>query len=101
MSSSWYSPIPSDLGRSRLVLDFGLRAADLFFRELVVPGIGRVWFVRQLCWPAAAIRLHSMLKTERGRNVTPTVIAHGIEALGCKLAFQIDALDEPSNRIIG
>lgn len=93
--------MPSDLGRSRLVLDFGLRAADLFFRELVVPGIGRVWFARQLSWPAAAIRLHSILRTERGRSITPTTIAHGIEALGCKLAFEHDDSDEPSGRIIG
>jgi len=32
---------------------------DRFYRELVVPELGRVWFVRQLSWPLAALALHA------------------------------------------
>ena len=32
----WFSPAPSEVTSSRISLDFDLRAADLFFRELVV-----------------------------------------------------------------
>jgi hypothetical protein len=53
----WFSPAQSELSSSRLSLDFGLRAADLFFRELVVPQLGRIWFVRQLSWALGAIAL--------------------------------------------
>lgn len=56
-ADDWFSPAPSAVSFSRLVLDFGLRAADLFFRELVVPELGQVWFVRQLSWPLAAFAL--------------------------------------------
>jgi hypothetical protein len=51
--SRWFSPAPSEITSARISLDFGLRAADLFFRELVVPELGRIWFVRQLSWPLA------------------------------------------------
>lgn len=50
------------MSSSRVSLDFGLRSADLAFRELVVPQLGRVWFVRQLSWPLAAIALHEELR---------------------------------------
>lgn len=96
----WYAPAPADVGGSRLTLDFGLRAADLYFRELVVPGIGRVWFVRQLSWPVAALKLHAILKAEHGRNILPSAISQGIEALGCKLAL-LQEDGERSDRIIG
>jgi len=58
----WFSPAPSEVTSSRLSLDFDLRAADLFFRELVVPELGRIWFARQLSWPLAALALYDMVK---------------------------------------
>ena len=59
----WFSPAPSEVSSSRISLDFELRAADLFFRELVVPGLGRIWFVRQLSWPLAALALYESLSS--------------------------------------
>ena len=96
-SHYWFSPAPSKLSSSRISLDFGLRSADLYFRELVVPELGRIWFVRQLSWPLAALALHESLS--QGSNAPkPTAICHGIEALACKLAY--NAAD-PSERILG
>ena len=93
----WFSPAPSEVTSSRLALDFGLRAADLFFRELVVPELGRVWFVRQLSWPLAALALYEELASLGSNAPKPTAICHGIEALAiytypaqmlfCKRAF--------------
>jgi len=83
-TSQWFSPAPSALTAKRLSLDFGLRSADLYFREQVVPGIGNVWFVRQLSWPLAALYLHKNLRNSRLR---PAEICYGIEALACKLEF--------------
>ena len=75
-------------------LDFDLRAADLFFRELVVPGLGRIWFVRQLSWPLAALALHKEMVSHGSNAPKPTAICHGIEALACKLEYLIDP-DDP------
>ena len=99
-NSYWFSPAPSEVSSSRISLDFGLRAADLDFRELVVPEVGRIWFVRQLSWPLAALSLHSELQGQGVNLPKPTAICHGIEALACKLEFRARR-DEPSTRILG
>lgn len=96
----WFSPAPSEITSSRISLDFDLRAADLFFRELVVPELGRVWFVRQLSWPLAALALHEELASHSSNAPKPTAICHGIEALACKLEYLVDPRD-PSPRILG
>ena len=96
----WFSPAPSDLTSSRISLDFGLRAADLFFRELVVPELGRIWFVRQLSWPLAALALHDSMREQGANPPKPTAICHGIESLACKLEYLVDQGD-PSGRVLG
>ncbi|WP_146210007.1 hypothetical protein [Vitiosangium sp. GDMCC 1.1324] len=96
----WFSPAPSEVTSSRLSLDFDLRAADLFFRELVVPELGRIWFVRQLSWPLAALALHEELASHGSNAPKPTAICHGIEALACKLEYLVDP-QAPSPRILG
>ena len=80
---------------SRISLDFKLRAADLFFPELVVPELGRIWFVRQLSWPLAALALHEELASHGSNAPKPTAICHGIEALACKLEYLVDPQDPP------
>jgi hypothetical protein len=96
----WFSPAPSEITSSRLSLDFGLRVADLYFRELVVPELGRIWFTRQLSWPVAALALHRDLASRGADAPKPTAICHGIEALACKLEYLVDPQD-PSRRILG
>lgn len=96
----WFSPQPSALTIERLSLDFGLRSADLFFRNLVVPGVGNVWFVRQFSWPLAALALHEDLASHGSNTPKPTAICQGIEALACKLEYRVDRQD-PSRRILG
>lgn len=100
MTSFWFSPSPIEVTSSRLTLDFGLRAADLFFRELVVPELGRIWFTRQLSWPLAALALHEEMSGQGSNAPKPTAICHGIEALACKLEYLVDPQD-PSPRILG
>jgi hypothetical protein len=99
-ASYWFSLAPSEVTSSRISLDFDLRAADLYFRELVVPELGRIWFARQLSWPLAALALHEKLANHRSNPPKPTAICHGIEALACKLEYTDDTLD-PSPRILG
>lgn len=99
-STTWFAPVPSEIASSRISLDFGLRAADLFFRELVVPGVGRIWFARQLSWPLTALVLHKELASHVSNPPKPTAICHGIEALACKLQYWNDQ-PVPSQRILG
>lgn len=101
-SAFWFSPAPAEISASRITLDFELRAADLFFRELVVPELGRIWFVRQLSWPLAALMLHQDLLNKHSNAPKPTAICHGIEALACKLEFVANSDRETRpRRILG
>ncbi|HET9621324.1 MAG TPA: hypothetical protein VFP84_08165 [Kofleriaceae bacterium] len=85
MGSYWFAAAPSRQERTRISLNFGLGRAERLFNERVVPGLGRVWFVRQISWPAAAIALRERL---RGTiNTKASAISHGLEALGCKLEW--------------
>jgi len=95
----WFSPAQSELSASRLSLDFGLRAADLFCRELIVPQLGRIWFVRQLSWALGALALREELRRDGASVPKATAISHGIEALACKLEFQFG--EQESRRILG
>lgn len=98
----WFSPAPSQISTSRISLDFDLRTADLFFRELVVPGLGRIWFARQLSWPLAALALYEELASSGSNAPKPTAICHGIEALACKLEYEANSDRETrSRRILG
>jgi hypothetical protein len=101
-ATHWFSPAPSEVTSSRISLDFDLRAADLFFRELVVPELGRIWFARQLSWPLAALALHEDLASQGSHPPKPTAICHGIEALACKLEYEYDPSPKTrSGRILG
>lgn len=96
----WFAPEPDDAAGSRLSLDFGVRSADLFFRELVVPEIGRVWYVRQLSWPLAALRIHDEIRAKTRNIPRPSIIANALEALACKVAFHAPH-GARSKRILG
>src|ERR1035438_4670895 len=91
---------PSEVSSSRISLDFGLRSADFFFRDLVVPELGRIWFVRQLSWPLASLALHEAIQSHGSNAPKPTAICHGIEALACKLEYKVDP-QGPFERILG
>jgi hypothetical protein len=96
VSDYWFAAEPSKQERSRVSLDFGLRRADRLLRELVVPELGRIWFVRQLSWPVAALALRAELRGVSSAKASS--ISHGLEALGCKLEW---GDDRDGERILG
>jgi hypothetical protein len=63
-----------------------LGKAIRYYRELIVPGIGGVRFVRQLSWSCAGIELSKQLDGER----LSVHIANAIEALAFKLMWFAD-----------
>ncbi len=96
MTGRWFAALPSKQERSRISLDFGLARAGRSLRERVVPGLGRIWFVRQLSWPVAALALRDELRGVV--NVKASAISQGLEALGCKLEW---SHDPGGDRILG
>lgn len=71
--------------RSRVDLTFNLGDAIRYHREMTVPGIGGLTFVRQLSWAIMGIALS---KENRSTNSPKAnVIANAIEALGCKIEY--------------
>jgi len=79
--SEWFIPEPEDFPSQRALLHLGLNKAARYYRELVVPGIGGAWFVRQLSWAMGGIVLAKEL------HLKPSKIANAIEALACKLEW--------------
>lgn len=96
MGAYWFAAVPSRQERTRISLNFGLGRAERLFNERVVPGLGRVWFVRQLSWPVAAIALRERLRG--ATNTKASAISHGLEALGCKLEW---SKNPDGDRILG
>lgn len=74
---TWGPIEPAESSASRSRLDFGLRPAILCFNEWAVPGLGGVFFVRQLSWGCMGLRLAQDLNGK----VSAARIAEGIEAL--------------------
>lgn len=79
---SWGPIEPDDLTSRRVRLDLKLRAAVRRFNELSVPGVGGVFFVRQLTWAAAGLTVAK----ETGSH--PVRITNAIEALACWIALK-------------
>lgn len=92
----WYAAAPSEIRRERATLSLGLLPAVRHFAELVVPGLGRTWFVRQLSWAVSGLKLSR--EARDGSAHAPTLCALGIEALACKRAW---AGGVAKDRIIG
>lgn len=83
----WFIPSVEEFQSERALLHLGLNGALRHYRELVVPGIGGVWFVRQLSWAVAGIAL------AKKYSLKPAKVANAIEALACKLEWR----DDPDN----
>jgi hypothetical protein len=82
LTTHWFIPQMEEFQSQRALLNLRLGKATRYYRELVVPGIGGVWFVRQLSWAVAGIKLGGQY------HLKPTKVANAVEALACKLEWQ-------------
>jgi hypothetical protein len=78
---------PEQLAGSRRTRALGLGAAVRKFNQLAVPGLGGVWFAKQLFLATLGVIVAERLRLTR-RNVKTIEIANAIEALACWCAFQ-------------
>lgn len=86
-TESWGLLGPTWLEKQRRVRSLGVGAAVREFNELAVPGLGGIWFGRQLC--LATLGLAVAERTPEGpRRPQNTEVANAIEALACWLDFQ-------------
>jgi len=82
VTEGWFISGIEKFPSQRALLSLGLNSATRYYRELIVPGIGGVWFVRQLTWAVAGIELAG------NSTYRPIKVANAIEALACKLQWE-------------
>lgn len=78
---------PDSVGRSQRLRSLGLAGAVRRFNERAVPGIGGVWFGKQLMLALLGVRV-AELHAERGRAIPKIECTNAIEALACWLAYR-------------
>jgi hypothetical protein len=77
---------PEQLAGLRRTRTLGLGAAVRRFNSLAVPGLGGVWFAKQLFLATLGVRIADQLR-EKKPNVKAIEIANAVEALACWCAF--------------
>ncbi len=77
---------PEHIAGSRRTRTLGLGAAVRKFNQLAVPGLGGVWFAKQICLATLGVRIADRLRPVSA-NVKAIEIANAIEALACWCAF--------------
>ena len=87
MQSNWGLLGPETLPSSRRTRTFGVAASIRNFNELAVPGLGGVWYAKQLLFPLLGIAIAQAARNE-GAKVNNIEMANSIEALACWLAFK-------------
>ncbi|WP_148299309.1 hypothetical protein [Komagataeibacter kakiaceti] len=78
---------PEQLAGARRTRTLDLGAAVRTFNELAVPGLGGVWFAKQIFLATLGVHLADRLRATRP-DVRPIKIANTIEALACLCAFK-------------
>lgn len=78
---------PEQLAGSRRARTLGLGSAVRKFNQLAVPGLGGVWFAKQIVLATLGVRVADLLRLERA-NVRAIEIANAVEALACWCAFR-------------
>jgi hypothetical protein len=77
---------PEQLAGSRRTRTLGLGAAVRKFNQLAVPGVGGVWYAKQIFLATLGVRIADRLRPISA-NVKAIEIANAVEALACWCAF--------------
>jgi len=83
---SWGLLGPETLSSQRRTRTLGLARAVRQFNQLAVPGLGGVWFAKQIFLATLGVRIADRLRPLRA-NVKTIEIANAVEALACWCAF--------------
>jgi hypothetical protein len=80
---------PETLGRERRTRTLGLGATVRSFNDLAVPGLGGVWFGKQLFLATLGVSVAERVRSS-GKRVQNIEVANAIEALACLLALRVN-----------
>ncbi|UTH75183.1 hypothetical protein [Chromobacterium sp. IIBBL 290-4] len=83
MAMRWGILGPGVIESTRRTRTLGLGVSTRLFNDLAVPGLGRVWFGKQLYLATLGVRVAEMA----GDKVTKIAVANAIEALACWYAL--------------
>lgn len=78
---------PEQLAGARRARTLGLGSTVRKFNQLAVPGLGGVWFAKQIFLATLGVRVADRLRSTNS-NVKAIEIANAVEALACWCAFQ-------------
>lgn len=87
MEGSWGLLGPEFLPNARRTRTLGLGASVRAFNDLAVPGLGGVWYGKQLLLAALGVAVAEKARS-KGTKVQNIEMANAIEALACWLAFK-------------
>lgn len=87
MTFQWGLLGPDQVPSTRRTRTLGLASAVRFFNEQAVPGLGNLWFAKQLVLALLGIAVAEQARA-KGRNVSNIQVANAVEALACLLTFQ-------------
>lgn len=85
--SQWGLLGPAVIPSSRRTRTLGVSNVIRAYNELAVPGIGNIWFAKQLLLSLLGIQLAENLRAE-GRRASNIAAANAVEALSCLLIFR-------------
>lgn len=102
MTTTWGILGPDKVANERRTRTLGLGAAVRAFNDLAVPGMGNVYFAKQLVLALLGVRVAQCIAERRERRVKARNIetANAIEALACLLGFQSNEW-RPDERLRG
>ena len=86
METVWGILGPEKVASERRSRTLGLGAAVRAFNDLAVPGMGNVYFAKQLVLAVLGIAVAQQIR-ERGGKAQNIETANAVEALACRLAF--------------
>ncbi|CAJ0893542.1 hypothetical protein [Ralstonia flatus] len=86
MEDIWGLLGPDSVESSRRTRTLGLGASVRLFNDLAVPGIGGVWYAKQLLLATLGVSVAEQAR-KLGAKVQNVEVANAIEALACRLAF--------------
>lgn len=87
MTFQWGLMGPDQVPSARRTRTLGLGKAVRFFNEQAVPGLGNLWFAKQLVLAALGIAVAEQARM-KGSRVNNTQVANAIEACACLITFQ-------------
>lgn len=86
MCGQWGLLGPGAVAPPRRTRDLGLRASVRKFNDLAVPGLGNVWFCKEILLALLGVAVAENARA-RGARVRNIEVANSVEALACWLAF--------------